>query len=152
MSQLERLYTMDDISQMTSLPLRTIQNHLRTGTLRGRKIGGQWRFTLTDIQEMMNNILPESETAKEQKKVVSDFMEGVHAERKGSAQVCSVADLYILRKTADKKDEQLRVLLDLAGKDSDTYYTYDYDEEEGRARFVFFASAQLMIKIMRIMK
>ena len=81
MSQLERLYTMDDISRMTSLPLRVIQNHLRTGTLRGRKIGGQWRFTATDIQEMMESILPESETAKEQKKVVSDFMDGVHAER-----------------------------------------------------------------------
>ena len=152
MSQLERLYTMDDISRMTSLPLRVIQNHLRTGTLRGRKIGGQWRFTATDIQEMMESILPESETAKEQKKVVSDFMDGVHAERKAGAQVCTVADLYILRRTADKKDEQLRALLELASKDTDTYYTYHYDEEEGKARFVFFTSAQLVIKIMMIIK
>ena len=68
MSQLERLYTMDEVSRMTNLPLRVIQNHLRTGTLRGRRLGGQWRFTSTDIQEMMDNIIPESETAKEQKR------------------------------------------------------------------------------------
>ena len=152
MSQLERLYTMDEVSRMTNLPLRVIQNHLRTGTLRGRRLGGQWRFTSTDIQEMMDNIIPESETATEQKKAVSDFMDGTNAERKEKNQVCTIADLYISREVADKKDSQLRTLLDVTDKDVETYYTYDYDEKEERARFVFFAPPQLVSKMMRIIK
>ena len=143
---------MDEVSRMTNLPLRVIQNHLRTGTLRGRRLGGQWRFTSTDIQEMMDNIIPESETAKEQKKAVSDFMDGTNAERKEKNQVCTIADLYISREVSDKKDSQLRTLLDVTDKDVETYYTYDYDEKEERARFVFFAPPQLVSKMMRIIK
>ncbi len=53
MSEVERLYTVEQVAKMTSLTTRTIQNYLRTGILRGRRIGGQWRFTATDIREMI---------------------------------------------------------------------------------------------------
>ena len=64
----------------------------------------------------------------------------------------TIADLYISREVADKKDSQLRTLLDVTDKDVETYYTYDYDEKEERARFVFFAPPQLVSKMMRIIK
>ena len=53
MAELEKLYTVDDIAQMTALTTRTIRNYLRNGMLKGRKIGGQWRFTQADVQAML---------------------------------------------------------------------------------------------------
>lgn len=153
MPGVERLYTMEDVAKITSLSVRTIQNHLKTGILRGRTIGGQWRFTATDIQEMMNSILPESETAKEQKKAVANFMDGTAAESKDGAQICMIVDLYISSEAAEKKSTQIQHVLESASDQIETtYYTYDYNSDEGKARFVLFASAQVISKIMRYLK
>lgn len=46
---LQKLYSVEEIAQMTSVTTRTIRNYLRNGILKGRKIGGQWRFSLEDI-------------------------------------------------------------------------------------------------------
>ena len=43
---LQKLYSVEEIAQMTSVTTRTIRNYLRNGILKGRKIGGQWRFSL----------------------------------------------------------------------------------------------------------
>jgi excisionase family DNA binding protein len=45
MKEFEKMYTVEDIAQITSMTARTIRNYLKDGTLKGRKIGGQWRFT-----------------------------------------------------------------------------------------------------------
>lgn len=153
MPGVERLYTMEDVAKMTSLSVRTIQNHLKTGILRGRTIGGQWRFTATDIQEMMNSILPESETAKEQKKAVANFMDGTATESKNGAQICMIVDLYVSSETAAKKSNQIQHVLESVPEQADTtYYTYDYNSEEGKARFVLFSPAQIISKIIRYLK
>lgn len=49
------MYTIKDISQMTRLTTRTIQNHLKEGLLKGHKIGRSWRFTEADFKNYLNN-------------------------------------------------------------------------------------------------
>lgn len=51
---LQKLYSVEEIAQMTSVTTRTIRNYLRNGILKGKKIGGQWRFSLEDIEAMIN--------------------------------------------------------------------------------------------------
>ncbi|MGM8370207.1 helix-turn-helix domain-containing protein, partial (plasmid) [Clostridium perfringens] len=46
MNNFEKLYTIEDIAKMTRLTSRTIRNYLKDGILEGKKIGGQWRFTM----------------------------------------------------------------------------------------------------------
>ena len=36
---------------LTSLTTRTLRNHLKYGTLHGHKVGGQWRFRMSDIED-----------------------------------------------------------------------------------------------------
>ena len=44
MSELEKMFTINDIAEMTSLSDRTIRNYLRNQLLIGRKVGGPGRW------------------------------------------------------------------------------------------------------------
>lgn len=43
------MYRLKDVMNMFDIPERTIRRHIRIGLLKGRKIGGSWRFTEEDI-------------------------------------------------------------------------------------------------------
>lgn len=52
----QKLYTVADVAELTGLTDRTIRNYLKDGTLRGRKIGVQWRFTEADIDRLFSEV------------------------------------------------------------------------------------------------
>lgn len=52
--EFEKLYTAEDVAQITGLTLRTIRNYIKSGRLKGRRLGVQWRFTAADIQAMFD--------------------------------------------------------------------------------------------------
>lgn len=54
MNKLEKLFTIADIAEMTSLSDRSIRNYLRNGLLTDQKVGGQWRFTSQDIMNFFH--------------------------------------------------------------------------------------------------
>ena len=47
----EKLFTINDVAALTSLTTRTIRNHLKDGSINGLKVGGQWRFRMSDIED-----------------------------------------------------------------------------------------------------
>ena len=53
---LEKLYSVEEVAEMTAVTTRTIRNYLRKGVLTGTKIGGQWRFRQEDIMHMFNQV------------------------------------------------------------------------------------------------
>ena len=59
----EKLYTAEDVSQITGLTLRTIRNYINSGRLKGHRVGVQWRFTEADIQALFAGSSPTSDTA-----------------------------------------------------------------------------------------
>lgn len=52
MLEYNKLYTVEDVANRTGLTDRTIRNYLKDGKLKGKKIGGQWRFTVDDIEAL----------------------------------------------------------------------------------------------------
>lgn len=52
--EFEKLYTAEDVAEITGLTLRTIRNYIKSGKLTGRRIGVQWRFTAADIQALFD--------------------------------------------------------------------------------------------------
>lgn len=54
----EKLYTVADVAEVTGLTSRTIRNYLKDGTLRGQKIGVQWRFTEEEIRKLFSRQTP----------------------------------------------------------------------------------------------
>jgi len=47
-----KLYTVEEVAQITGLTDRTIRNYLKSGSLKGKKVGAQWRFTEDDVNAL----------------------------------------------------------------------------------------------------
>jgi excisionase family DNA binding protein len=56
---IEKLYTVEEVAELASVTGRTIRNYLKSGRLKGRKIGGQWRFPETEVQRLLTGAWPE---------------------------------------------------------------------------------------------
>lgn len=152
MEDFGKLYTVGDIVSLTSLTDRTIRNHLRSGALQGRKIGGQWRFTTEDIKRFMNRGEVVTTLEKEQKRMVHDFMDGIGADGAGETRVCTVADLYLPQQEARKKSEELCELVNATRGEKNLQYRYSYARAEGRARFLLLASPKFLKQALDILE
>ena len=148
---LEQLFTVEDIANMTSTSDRTIRNYLRNGLLKGRKIGGQWRFTMQDIKTFLDGGEAMKEMKKKQKQEILDFIDGVNSKLTGERQTCVIVDLYISQKDAIGLNEKI---CDFIAENmfSNMRFDYDYSDEEKRARFTILASPKTAIKILEILK
>lgn len=151
-SELEKLYTVDEIAGMTSLTTRTIRNYLRSGVLKGRKIGGQWRFTTKDIERFMNEGEVCTEMEKEQKQMVMDFVDGVYTDAEGGIQACTIVDIYTGQSEAKKKNDAICGRINQMKDDAFLRYKYDYIQAEGKARYILFASPDFIKDVMEILK
>ena len=73
MPELEKLYTVDEIAKMTALTTRTIRNYLRSGTLKGRKIGAFYGCLLLRPSGVMAFDNAENPT------IIEDFIKAIGA-------------------------------------------------------------------------
>jgi excisionase family DNA binding protein len=51
---MDMIYTTEEISKILKVHFKTILNLIKRGDLTGRKVGNQWRFTQTDIDNFLN--------------------------------------------------------------------------------------------------
>lgn len=107
MNKLEKLFTIADIAEMTSLSDRSIRNYLRNGLLTGQKVGGQWRFTSQDIMNFFHRSDVSASVNKQWKLDILDFIDGVNPASEGERQACTVVDLYLSREEADACNEKV---------------------------------------------
>jgi excisionase family DNA binding protein len=83
----EQFYTVADVARVTGLTSRTIRNYLKDGTLRGQKIGVQWRFTEDEVKKLFSRQMPGSSSPSQ---VVRGFL-GQDAQE--AASVCALLDI-----------------------------------------------------------
>ncbi|MBN2240886.1 MAG: helix-turn-helix domain-containing protein [Dehalococcoidales bacterium] len=151
MSEFEKLYTVEDIAKMTSLTSRTIRNYLKDGSLQGRKIGGQWRFTFKDIQKLFDNSSYRKDISVERKQQIMDFIDGVNTDIQGDIQVCTVADCYCENRNAGQKtyEKLVTVINNQPDGAARARFDYEYIEKENKARFTLFGSPEFIIETLR---
>lgn len=158
MSELEKLFTVEEIAQMTSLTSRTIRNYLKDGSLKGRKIGGQWRFTMDDIKNFMDNSNVVTAIADETIQSVYDFLDGVNTDVKGDIQICSIIDLYIDEDVLKEKSLKIQELISSFPNETNEYSRYycktstDNNTGETQARIIVFGSPDFIGKVAEILK
>ena len=153
MQELEKLYTIDDIARMTSLTSRTIRNYLKDGSLQGKKIGGQWRFTMNDINRLFNSNKFEMEIKDESKRQIIDFMDGVNTDMTGEVQICTIADVYCEQdKGKLLSKEMTSYITDQHPESEYAKFDYEYIAKESKARFTLFGSPQFVIKLLKILE
>ena len=100
----QKLYTVADVAELTGLTSRTIRNYLKDGTLRGKKIGVQWRFTEEDINRLFFEVDAKGEKILKPDDIISDFMK---SEGRGQAECCFAWDIPF------QEDEEETILNDV---------------------------------------
>ncbi len=88
---------------MMSVTTRTIRNYLKDGTLIGKKLGGQWRFTADDIKNFLEKGEISTMIANEMKSMANDFVNNINVSEEGDARVCITADLAVSQELANEK-------------------------------------------------
>ncbi len=149
----EKLYTVDDIAKFTNLSTRTIRNYLKDGILKGKKIGGQWRFSMEDINKFIN----EQDAIKEIRNIdnenLMDFINGVNTDFSGELQICTIVDYYSTENIASNLSNKFSNLVsNLIEEQNHGKFSYYYFNEEQKARYTFFGPPNFIIEAMKILK
>jgi len=150
---MQKLYTVEDIANMTMMTSRTIRNYLKEGILKGKKIGGQWRFTEEDIRRFLDNGALKAEHFSNLKQDILDFIDGVNDFVRGEAQACAIVDLYQPVDAVDAKLVAMTAFLERHGGTPDNWMSVSSEriEAEGKTRVVIFAQPQYMADMMKIL-
>jgi len=153
---MEKLYTVEEIATMTLMTSRTIRNYIKNGLLKGRKIGGQWRFTEEDIKNLMDNGTYIDEHLKNIRQDVLDFIDGVNtfADNIGEIQVCSIIDLYQEEEIVKEKIDKLMAFINSHTETRGNWMSFSWDkiESESKQRVVIFANPKYLIEALQILQ
>ena len=116
----EKLYTVADVAEVTGLTSRTIRNYLKDGTLRGQKIGVQWRFTEEEIRKLFSRQTPGQDSPTQ---IVRSFL-GQH--ERGCASFLALLDFPCV---AEKDGMDLFARLQKLRGEGVTSMSYEYHDE-----------------------
>lgn len=154
MNEFEKLYTIDDIANMTSLTSRTIRNYIKDGILDGKKVGGQWRFTMKDINRFFDNCNVTKDIQYTKKQEVLDFIHGVNTNMTGEIQICTIVDFYCNSKKIAKEMSD-KLICSINNNEemtkSSSKFSYEYIEKESKARFTLFGDSPFIINTLAIL-
>ena len=142
----EKLFTINEVAMLTSLTTRTLRNHLKDGTLHGHKVGGQWRFRMSDIEDFTFGGGKSARRTSENDAQVDEFLA---SSNKSGTQVCTIVDIVADEDRATAKEFLIRDLMNWYDNRSSMKYTYEY--KNGMARFVIFATPELMISALDLL-
>lgn len=149
---MEKLYTVDDVAEFTSLTSRTIRNYLKEGVLKGKKIGGQWRFTMDNISELLKDKNAVTEMINENDQNLIDFINGTNTDISGEIQVCTVADYYCQSvEYASLLSQNFSGITQKSNGDCCKYNFY-YNAAEQKARYIFFGAPAFIAESMRTLQ
>ena len=129
----QKYFTLDEVAAMLRLTPRTIRSYLASGALSGARVGGRWRFTEEDIQNLMTEDRTVNTNYQKTNAAVRDFLEGVDPDGGDGLRVCMVLDLPA------RQEEALERALEvcrMAESSSGLTFRFDQLPEEQRARFV----------------
>jgi len=152
---MEKLFTVEDIAKMASMTTRTIRNYLKEGILKGRKIGGQWRFTEEDIKMFMDSGNVTKDFADKIKQDVIDFIDGVNTDYTGEIQICAIIDLYQEKCIVEEKRDKIVEFIN-SEKSNELVpdymrYMYEYNESERKGRITLFAPPNYLAEALKLL-
>lgn len=155
MNNFEKLYTIEDIAEMTRLTSRTIRNYLKDGILEGKKIGGQWRFTMKDIENFFDNNKTNQDINTNYNNEVIDFLEGKNIDLQKEVQICTIIDLHC--KNILEGKELSKKLMTIINEDEEAVkngakFSYEYMKYSSKARFTLFGDPEFIIKTLKTLE
>lgn len=144
----EKLYTISDIAKKTRLTDRTIRNYLSNGTLKGKKIGGQWRFTENDVKSLFKSEEFADDMYDKSKRNINKYIEN-NLSFKSENTMCTILNIVI--KDKEKMKEMYSKIKELE-IDEDKKEQVSFIEEDGKIKMIIIASFNYVNKILEIVK
>lgn len=144
----EKFYSIADIAKLTKLTDRTIRNYLSNGTLKGHKVGGQWRFTKDDIKALFSNDKFEDDMkVVTEKRILSYYNDKIDFEIDNHC--CNIINLKIKDKETRKNfyKEFKEIPNDKNKKEQILFF-----EENGDIKIVIINSIEFSYKIMELVR
>lgn len=121
----QKLYTVADVAELTGLTSRTIRNYLKDGTLRGKKIGVQWRFTEEDINRLFSEVDEAGAKILKPEDVISEFLKP--REREGT-ECCFAWDIpFFDEKDIDMVCSEVKQMM---AEEKDMFFAWEIMREQ----------------------
>lgn len=154
MEEFEKLYTVEDIAKMTSLTSRTIRNYLKNGTLRGSKIGGQWRFTMENIRLLFDNGAFSNDLSRNRRLQVMDFINNRDSGVPGDTRICTIVDCYCEDRNEGRRlyEKLVTVINSITGDSPPAKFDYEFIEKDRKARFTLFGSPEYIVGTLQLLR
>lgn len=129
MFEIDRMYTLNDVKNMTGLSERTLRRHLREGLLKGAKVGGVWRFRAENLKHYFNDKTMVENIANQASKDVKKFLRGEYSNSKDH-RVCVIVDIDITEGTTLSGIRQ--DILDIANAHKEISMKFTKDDDKIR--------------------
>lgn len=139
----QKWYTVAEVAKMTGLTDRTIRNYLKDGTMHGKKIGVQWRFTEEDINALFQDVDFSQKLAKPEHNLIETFL----LEEKEKAAECHILDFpEVSRDKWDILLQKIRKNMKNT-KSSELRFAWEYTEERNLLRIVVAGEPEMVRKM-----
>lgn len=86
-----KTYTVSDVARIMHMTERTIRNYLKEGILRGTRVGGQWRFSKEDLDDLIQNSTFRKQVRDNASTIAKNYIDRKVAIL-GDITICSVID------------------------------------------------------------
>lgn len=144
----EKLYSISDIAKKTKLTDRTIRNYLANGTLKGKKIGGQWRFTQNDINALFHNEVFADDMLSKSEKNIDKYLNNEFSFETEN-HVCSIINIVVKNKEDRKKVwDKIKSI----PKTTDTKQRVTFFEDDGHIKVMVISDFKHVYEIMAALK
>ena len=144
----EKLYSISDIAKKTKLTDRTIRNYLANGTLKGRKIGGQWRFTQSDINALFNNEEFADDMLSKSAKNVEKYLKNEFS-FENENNICSVINV-VVNNIEDRKAMWKKIIS--IQKNEDVKERISFFEQDGHIKIIIIGPFDIVYETIKIIK
>ena len=144
----EKYYSISDIAKLTKLTDRTIRNYLANGSLKGKKIGGQWRFSQNDVRGLFSDDKFEDDMkAKTEKAIISYYNNNTSFDTDNTC--CNIIDIKIESKEVRK--EMFAKIKEIE-KDDNKKEQISFIDDNGKIKMVIIASFDYIYKVMEVVR
>ncbi len=147
------ILSIDETAEMLSMHPRTIRRYLKAGTLKGTKIGGEWRIQRSDLKTMLGSPEVIQELNTTWNNSVSDFIAGKQDIPLMGFRICTVIDCMFSgsEEAQEISSSLLRIVNQYKSEDGEARFQYSYDSQTGKARFILWGSPDYIIKMLQVL-
>lgn len=137
------LYTVNDVAELLNVHPRTVRRYLHDGILKGKKIGGQWRFTLDDIKSLHGQNISDMLEISGNKGEGFPEVNG----NKQTLEVCSVVDFNL--DNIDKIKNTADMLFNAANKSGGKLsFKFEFLSHEDKARYTLWGAPSIIAEVL----